>query len=98
MAQILARMVRISPSPLRKTRGPQLGGGLAIPYPTPVGAPHCPCPVQTRVADPAAPDLAGVSRAHARHRDPSRRTIGRRFFIDHGTGVVIGETAVIGTM
>ena len=23
-------------------------------------------------------------------------TIGRRFFIDHGTGVVIGETAVIG--
>ena len=23
-------------------------------------------------------------------------TIGRRFFIDHGTGVVIGETCVIG--
>ena len=23
-------------------------------------------------------------------------TIGRRFFIDHGTGVVIGETAIIG--
>ena len=24
------------------------------------------------------------------------RTVGRRFFIDHGTGVVIGETAEVG--
>ena len=32
-----------------------------------------------------------------RHRHPSRRAqIGERFFIDHGTGVVIGETSVIG--
>ncbi|MEZ4291654.1 MAG: hypothetical protein R3E53_14405 [Myxococcota bacterium] len=30
------------------------------------------------------------------HRHPSGCTIGERFFIDHGTGVVIGETAVIG--
>ena len=30
------------------------------------------------------------------HRHPSRARIGGGFFIDHGTGVVIGETAVIG--
>ena len=33
---------------------------------------------------------------HDRHRHPSRATIGERFFIDHGTGVVIGETREIG--
>ena len=31
-----------------------------------------------------------------RHRDPSRATIGDGLFIDHGAGVVIGETAEIG--
>ncbi len=31
-----------------------------------------------------------------RYRNPSGATIGRRFFIDHGMGVVIGETAEIG--
>ena len=31
-----------------------------------------------------------------RHRDPSGGDIGRRVFIDHGMGVVIGETAEIG--
>ena len=29
-------------------------------------------------------------------RDPSRRWIGRGLFIDHGAGVVIGETAEVG--
>ena len=28
---------------------------------------------------------------------PSKTTLGKRFFIDHGTGVVIGETCVIGS-
>ena len=31
-----------------------------------------------------------------RHRHPSRHKIGHHFFIDHGTGVVIGETCEIG--
>ena len=31
-----------------------------------------------------------------RHRDPPWRHVGRRVFIDHGMGVVIGETAEIG--
>ena len=38
-------------------------------------------------------------RARARHRrdrHPSGASIGERFFIDHGTGVVIGETCEIG--
>ena len=31
-----------------------------------------------------------------RHRHSSGSKIGERFFIDHGTGVVVGETAIIG--
>ncbi len=31
-----------------------------------------------------------------RHRDSPRARIGRAVFIDHGMGVVIGETAVVG--
>ncbi len=31
-----------------------------------------------------------------RHRDPPRCGIGRRLFIDHGMGIVFGETTVIG--
>jgi serine O-acetyltransferase len=31
-----------------------------------------------------------------RHRHPPRRQARRRLFIDHGTGVVIGETTQIG--
>jgi serine O-acetyltransferase len=44
---------------------------------------------------------AGAHRGRAgacadRHRHPPGREDRRGFFIDHGTGVVIGETAVIG--
>ena len=31
-----------------------------------------------------------------RNRDSSRRTAWKGFFIDHGSGVIIGETAIIG--
>jgi serine O-acetyltransferase len=44
---------------------------------------------------PASHDGRTSHRGHG-HRYPSSASIGRHFFIDHGTGVVIGETAVIG--
>ena len=31
-----------------------------------------------------------------RDRDPPGATIGKGFFIDHGSGVIIGETAIVG--
>ena len=40
-------------------------------------------------------DLAGGPVPH-RHRDPPGAALGRGLFIDHGAGVVIGETAEIG--
>ena len=52
-------------------------------------------PAYPRRAAAGAPDLGYRPLAH-RHRHPSRRQIGPSFFIDHGTGVVIGETAIIG--
>ena len=59
--------------------------------------------VASRGAFPVAQRLAGsrpvrlADRALAdRHRNPPGGKIGRRLFIDHGMGVVIGETAEIG--
>lgn len=50
----------------------------------------------TRVAR-SGPGSRAVHPLPHRYRDPPpRATIGRRFFIDHGMGVVIGETAEIG--
>ena len=43
----------------------------------------------------AAAARAGLALVH-QHRDPSPAEIGDGLFIDHGTGVVIGETAEIG--
>ena len=40
--------------------------------------------------------LAGISQAETGIDIHPQAQIGRRFFIDHGTGVVIGQTAVIG--
>ena len=40
--------------------------------------------------------LALVIAGDHRHRDPPGRPVGEGFFIDHGNGVVIGETAEIG--
>ena len=46
---------------------------------------------------PLLPRLISMStRARHRHRDPPRRAHRRGLFIDHGAGVVIGETADIG--
>ena len=45
------------------------------------------------LARPLACALGAVADGH---RDPPGATIGRRVFIDHGMGVVIGETAEIG--
>ena len=50
-----------------------------------IAQPEILCPV--RLTHQPVPD---------RYRDPSRRTIGRRVVIDHGMGVVIGETAEVG--
>ena len=54
-------------------------------------------------AHPAHPRRARAAPRHLElqplrhgHRDPPRRQIGEGLFIDHGMGVVIGETAVIG--
>ena len=43
-----------------------------------------------------SPDDDRVRPRQDRHRHSPRRPIGHRFFIDHGTGVVIGETTEIG--
>ena len=45
---------------------------------------------------PAARVLSTVARAATGVEIHPGATIGRRFFIDHGMGVVIGETAVVG--
>ena len=45
---------------------------------------------------PAARVLSTVARAVTGVEIHPGATIGRRFFIDHGMGVVIGETAVVG--
>ena len=47
-----------------------------------------------RAVDPAHDDRVGPR--PYRYRYSSGATIGRHFFIDHGTGVVIGETCEIG--
>ena len=64
-----------------------------------------------RARDPRSPHLAraapGRRAARAapavqrqphrdRHRDPPAARIGRDFFVDHGAGVVVGETAEVG--
>ena len=53
-----------------------------------------------RQLDPAPRGLAGaqpgIERAAAVDGQLAGATIGRRFFLDHGMGVVIGETAEIG--
>ena len=46
--------------------------------------------------DPACARLISKSAAPSPASRSTRATIGRRFFIDHGMGVVIGETAEIG--
>ena len=41
-------------------------------------------------------EISGWSKRNPGVKPPPAVKIGKRFFIDHGTGVVIGETAVIG--
>ena len=48
------------------------------------------------VPDPAAPPGRGRPRPDRHRHPPGRHASAARFCIDHGTGVVIGETAVIG--
>jgi len=50
----------------------------------------------TRAARPLARLIAYVSRAVTGVEIHPGATLGRRFFIDHGMGVVIGETAEVG--
>lgn len=45
---------------------------------------------------PLARIISQISRAFTQIEIHPGATIGRRFFIDHGNGVVIGETAVVG--
>ena len=51
-----------------------------------------------RLGVPLLPRMITRARAHADRASTSTpaRRIGERFFIDHGTGVVIGETTEIG--
>ena len=59
-------------------------------------APRRPRAARRRHAGRPARDVDGRARGH-RHRDPSRpRRSARGFFVDHGAGVVVGETAEIG--
>ncbi|MDN6022001.1 MAG: serine O-acetyltransferase, partial [Acidipropionibacterium jensenii] len=48
------------------------------------------------VLRPVARLLSQASRHHTGIEIHPGATIGRRFFIDHGMGVVIGETAIVG--
>jgi len=50
----------------------------------------------SQVVSAGADSFAGVAFLHWR-RHPSRRASRRRLFIDHATGVVIGETAIVGS-
>ncbi len=60
-----------------------------------LGPPRRPRAARRGPADAAAPDRRRQPRGDG-HRDPSGGEIGDGFFIDHGMGVVIGETAEIG--
>ena len=53
-------------------------------------------PRAPRGRGPVAPPPVSNGAAPRRDRDPSRGADRREFFVDHGTGVVIGETAEIG--
>ena len=80
----------------RRTRRVVAGGARCVAgRPCPAEPPRRPCPARCRRADGAPGARAGDRAATGIEIHPAAR-IGEGLFIDHGNGVVIGETAQIG--